>query len=136
MPAIKVGNFTAHESSETGPPHLFRFRVTPWRNVTSPLLLIFPAAGMRPSPQRPTTMQTIQCPRCRHTFLSYAAECPECGLKRPRDTRSKWRLLAAVVTSGFALAATALMVMKITGQNEDPSLRSKATVKSRQPTTR
>jgi hypothetical protein len=43
---------------------------------------------------------------------------------------------AAVVTSCFALAATAVMVLKIKGQNEDSPLRSQTAVKSRQSATR
>jgi len=76
-------------------------------------------------------MQTIQCPRCRHTFLDYAAECPECGVKPPRSIQINWRLWAAVVTSGFALVATTLMVKKTMEQDEDPSLRTQAAAKNR-----
>ena len=60
-----------------------------------------------------TTMQTIQCTRCRHIFLSYAASCPECGLKRPNIGRSKWGPLAALLVSVLALAATGLMIRSI-----------------------
>jgi ribosomal protein L37E len=93
-------------------------------------LLIFSAAGMGQTPQQPTTMQTIQCPRCRHVFLSYAAECPECGLKRPRDTRSKWGPRAAVIISGIALGAAALMVEYIIHQDDEPPLRARTTVQA------
>ena len=81
-------------------------------------------------PQQPTTMQTIQCPRCSHTFLSYAAECPECGLKRPRDTRSKWGPRAAVIISGIALGAAALMVKYIMHQDDETPLRARTTVQA------
>ena len=75
-------------------------------------------------------MQTIQCPRCRHTFLSYAAECPECGLKRPRDTRSKWGPMAALIISGIALTAATLMVNYISHQDDEPTLRRQTTVQA------
>jgi len=76
-------------------------------------------------------MQTIQCPRCRHTFLSYAAECPECGLRRPRGSRSSLGLLAAVVTSGVALAAAVMMAMKAAEQCDAAPTQWKSTTKTR-----
>ena len=80
-------------------------------------------------------MQTIQCPCCRHTFLSYAAECPECGLKRPRDTRSKWGPRAALIISGIALTAATLMVNHISHQDDEPTLRRQTTVQAAAQTT-
>ena len=64
-------------------------------------------------------MQTIQCPRCSHTFLSYAAECPECGLRRPNIGRSKCGLVA-LVASGITLAATGMMVRSILHTENEP----------------
>lgn len=66
-------------------------------------------------------MHTIQCPRCRHTFLSYAAECPECGLKRPRDTRSKWATWAGILTSVLTLFAAIVLVKKVNEENDAPT---------------
>lgn len=70
-------------------------------------------------------MQTIQCPRCRHIFLSYAAECPECGLKRPRETRSKSLKRAALIASSIALTATVWMVKSLLGQPDESLVKRK-----------
>jgi uncharacterized protein (DUF983 family) len=76
-------------------------------------------------------MQTIQCPRCRHIFLSYASECPECGLRKPRISGVKLAPLAALVVSGFALAATVMMAMKVTEQDGTPPIPKKSAARSR-----
>ncbi len=75
-------------------------------------------------------MHTIQCPRCSHTFMSYAAECPECGLKRPRDTRSTWGPRVGVIISCIALGAAALMVNYLMHQDDEPPMRGQTSVRA------
>ena len=85
-----------------------------------PFLAGLPAHGHGFAATKMTTMQTIQCPQCRHTFLSYSVICPECGLKRPKTGRSKWGLLVALVTSGLLLAATGMMVRSVLRTDKEP----------------
>ncbi len=79
-----------------------------------------------------TIMQTIQCPRCRHIFLSYAAACPECGLPRPRGNRPRWIPCAAVIVSCLALAATVWMA-KTLAQQDDAVLRKPMATQTTRP---
>ena len=74
---------------------------------------------------------TIQCPRCKHTFVPYSAGCPQCGLKHPGQIRANWGSWAAVLTSGLALTAAVLMVMKVKEQDQVPSLRGQTSALQR-----
>ena len=107
-----------------------RFRIMQWKKVTSLRLLMFLTGGINASSPETTIMQTIQCPRCRHTFLCYAAECPECGFKRPRNIRFIWGPLIALTVSILALIATTLMVKQIIRLDEEPALRVHAKVQA------
>lgn len=48
---------------------------------------------------------TIQCKRCDHTFLRYAASCPECGWITRRRKSHKARRIG-ILCSGIAIALT------------------------------
>ena len=74
---------------------------------------------------------TIQCPRCKHTFVPYAAGCPQCGLEGPSHIRANWGSWVAVLTSGVALTAAVLMAMKVKEHDEAPSFRGQASAMQR-----
>ena len=82
--------------------------------------MLVAAGGMSGASPPPPNMPTIQCPRCRHTFLSYAPACPECGLSRPRDLRSLWGPCLALMVSGLALAFTVWVAWRF--DHPDPVL--------------
>jgi hypothetical protein len=54
-------------------------------------------------------ISTTKCMRCSHTFLRYAATCPECGLVIRRRKRHKGRA-KALLCSAVAIALTCLFV--------------------------
>jgi RNA polymerase subunit RPABC4/transcription elongation factor Spt4 len=73
----------------------------------------------------PTTMQTIQCTHCRHTFPSTERTCPKCGLQKPSGDSSAWTTIAAVGASVLALAVTGWMSSAFKHQ-DDALLAGKA----------
>lgn len=65
---------------------------------------------------------TTQCSRCRHTFLRYAAACPECGLVRRRRKSHRARA-KAILCSAIAIALTTLFIAETKSNANDGSNR-------------
>ena len=65
---------------------------------------------------------TTECSRCKHTFLRYAAACPECGLvrRRRKSHRAKAR---AILCSAIAIVLTTLFIAETKSNANDGSNR-------------
>jgi ribosomal protein L37E len=57
-------------------------------------------------------IKTSACPKCAHTFLRYANECPECGFVTRRKKRSRARA-KAILSSALAIAAACFFISQI-----------------------
>jgi hypothetical protein len=60
---------------------------------------------------------SINCQECRHIFLRYARDCPECGWVRPRGRKMDRPMVASLIGSVVAIGMTFTMVVKYKTSN-------------------
>ena len=112
----------------------FSGKLVPFQNHAPVARTVGPHAS---EPYSINRFSTIQCKRCDHTFLRYAASCPECGWITRRRKSHKARRLA-ILCSGIAIALTCFFATHIQSDTNScrPAMpsRSLASAASARPT--
>ena len=71
------------------------------------------------------TTMTTECAKCRHKFLRYASNCPECGWIRPRRKKFNKAMAVSLVASALAIGLTFVIGDRIRQQDEVPVRQSR-----------